>query len=347
MPSKRDSSKNSDSFTIDGRNLVEWYRGVRRDLPWRKDRDAYRIWISEVMLQQTTVKAVIPFYERFLKRFPSLKSLATSPVEDVLENWAGLGYYSRARNLHKSALHLHEHGFPRTSAELMELPGFGPYTSRAVSSLAFDEKAGVLDGNVIRILSRKYGQAVEWWKPAGRNQLQSIADALAQHDHPSDLNQGMMELGATICTPSNPACLLCPWQKDCVARLEGRIAELPLKRPRREVEIWSWEPTIVIKKSAVFVEPNAYAPFLKGHLLPPGRVKRLKKAPKNFSFRGGVTHFDIFVTVTRDPKAKSHHPRRRRQMGATHRTQKTDPRLPHPQSHRVVGTSFPNVSLPR
>lgn len=293
------------SFTNDSRNLVEWYRDIRRDLPWRKNRDPYRIWISEVMLQQTTVAAVVPYYERFLKRFPTLEALAVSPVEDVLEYWAGLGYYSRARNLHRSALVLHERGgFPRTSAELIELPGFGPYTSRAVSSLAFDEKTGVLDGNVIRVLSRMYGRALEWWKPAGRNELQDLADKLAQTDHPADLNQGMMELGATVCTPVNPACLLCPWQKTCVARNEGRIDELPLKRPRREMEAWLWSPIVVVRKGAVFVEPNTYAPFLKGHALPPGSVRRLKKAPKTFSFRGGVTHHDIFVEVTRDTRAK-------------------------------------------
>ncbi len=293
------------SIKTDSRNLIEWYRGVRRDLPWRKDRDPYRIWISEVMLQQTTVTAVIPYYEKFLKRFPTLNDLAGSPVEDVLEYWAGLGYYSRARNLHTSSLTLNAGGFPKTAAELLELPGFGPYTARAVSSLAFDEKTGVLDGNVIRVLSRMYGLSLEWWKPKGRSSLQQAADALAQTDHPADLNQGMMELGATVCTPTNPACLLCPWQKTCLARIEGRIAELPLKRPRRAIEIWLWRPTIAIRKGNVFVEPNTYAPFLKNHELPPGDVKRLKKAPKSFSFRGGVTHYDIYVDVTRVPKLET------------------------------------------
>lgn len=299
------AKKSDTDFTNDSRKLVEWYRTIRRDLPWRKNRDPYRIWISEVMLQQTTVAAVIPYYEKFLKRFPSLQTLATSPVEDVLEYWAGLGYYSRARNLHKSSQALHENGFPKTAAELLEFPGFGPYTARAVSSLAFDEKTGVLDGNVIRVLCRMYGRAVEYWKPAGRNELQEIADKLAQTDHPADLNQGMMELGATVCTPMNPACLLCPWQAKCVARLEGRIPELPLKKPRREIEVWLWTPKIAIKNGKVFVEPNTYAPFLKNHDLPPGEVKRLAKAPKKFSFRGGVTHHDIFVDVVKEPKLET------------------------------------------
>lgn len=292
-------------YTKDAHDLVEWYRGVKRELPWRKDRDPYRIWISEVMLQQTTVQAVIPFYERFLKRFPLLETLATSPVEDVLEYWAGLGYYSRARNLHKSAQALHEKGFPRSFSELIEFPGFGPYTARAVSSLAFDEKTGVLDGNVIRVLSRVYGLAVEFWKPAGRDELQKIADLLAQHEAPADLNQGMMELGATVCTPMSPACLLCPWNNRCVARKTDRIAELPLKKPRRERELWLWTPEISIKKNAVYLEPNDYAPFLKGHLLPPGSVKRLNAKPKRFAFKGTVTHHDIFVTAEKAPAPKS------------------------------------------
>jgi A/G-specific adenine glycosylase len=295
----------SPDYSRDSHDLVEWYRGVRRELPWRKNRDPYRIWISEVMLQQTTVQAVIPYYEKFLKRFPLLESLATSPVEDVLEYWAGLGYYSRARNLHKSAQALHEKGFPKTYRELIEFPGFGPYTARAVSSLAFDEKTGVLDGNVIRVLSRMYGMAVEYWKPAGRDQLQTIADHLAQTEAPADLNQGMMELGATVCTPLSPACLLCPWRDRCVARREDRIEELPLKKPRRAREIWLWSPVISVKKGSVYLEPNSYAPFLKGHLLPPGSVKRLNAKPKSFAFKGTVTHHDIFVSVAKSPSTKT------------------------------------------
>ena len=290
--------------SIDSGKLIEWYRGVRRDLPWRKNRDPYRIWISEVMLQQTTVAAVVPFYERFMLRFANLKSLATASIEDVIEHWAGLGYYSRARNLHKAAQELHARrtGFPKTHAELLQLPGFGPYTARAVSSLAFDEKTGVLDGNVIRVLSRRYGIAVEWWKPAGRTQLQELADKLAQVDAPADLNQGLMELGATICTPRSPACLLCPWVKVCVARKEYRIEELPLKKARPESEIWHWKPTIIEKNGCVLLVPNTYAPFLKGHWILPGTVERIKKAPSQFNFRGGVTRYDIFVTTTRARK---------------------------------------------
>ena len=288
----------------DSEKLIDWYRGVRRELPWRKNRDPYRIWISEVMLQQTTVAAVVPYYERFMLRFANLKSLATAPLEDVIEHWAGLGYYSRARNLHKAAQELHalSSGFPKTHTALLLLPGFGPYTARAVSSLAFDEKTGVLDGNVIRVLSRRYGLAVEWWKPAGRAQLQKLADQLAQVDAPADLNQGLMELGATVCTPRSPACLLCPWSRSCIARKENRIEELPLKKPRAESELWHWQPTVVEKDGQILLVRNTYAPFLKGHWILPGAVTRLKKAPAEFGFRGGVTRYDIFVSAKRSRK---------------------------------------------
>ena len=285
--------------------LVPWYREVRRPLPWRVNREAYRIWISEVMLQQTTVTAVIPFYERFLIRFPNLKTLAEAPEEAVLEYWAGLGYYSRARSLHKSARELHRLGkFPETHKELLELPGFGPYTARAVSSLAFGENVGVVDGNVIRVLSRVLDLDLEWWKPKDRDLVQAEADRLAQVDFEnkmvdaSDLNQALMELGATICTPQSPSCMICPWSRDCVARKNETIALRPRPKPRREMEIWFWEPEIVRRRdNSVLLVKNDYAPFLKGHMIWPGKALRLKKKPKDFHFKGGVTHHEIYVSV--------------------------------------------------
>jgi A/G-specific adenine glycosylase len=287
---------------------MKWYRGVRRKLPWRRDRNPYRIWISEVMLQQTTVTAVIPFYERFMKRFPTLRSLAEAKLDDVLEYWAGLGYYSRARNLHLAAKALNKTGFPKTAAELEELPGFGPYTARAVSSLAFDEKTGVLDGNVIRVLSRRHGLALEWWKPQARAVLQSLADRLANVETPADLNQGLMELGATVCTPQSPTCMLCPWSKSCVARQADTIDSLPLRKPRRDREIWHWRPRVIEKNGKILLIPNDYAPFLKGHWILPGSVEQLDRAPEACDYKGTVTHHDIFVNVGRAsvvPKGES------------------------------------------
>lgn len=304
MTAKRNAQKQfTNQMRTDVKSLIAWYHGVRRDLPWRKNRDPYRIWISEVMLQQTTVAAVVPFYERFMKVFPNLKDLAQAPIEHVLENWAGLGYYSRARNLHRAAQELTKNGFPRSAAALAELPGFGPYTSRAVASLAFNETTGVLDGNVIRVLSRRYGLRLEWWKPSARTELQALADRLAQESSSSaDLNQGLMELGATVCTPQSPACLLCPWARTCVARNENRVSQLPLKRPRRAREIWQWRPVVVESKGRVLVIENTYAPFLKGHWILPGSAELLKSAPEDFDYKGTVTHHDIFVSVRRARK---------------------------------------------
>jgi len=148
--------------------LMNWYEINKRSLPWRTNQDPYRIWISEIMLQQTTVVAVIPFYEKFLNNFKTVSDLAEATEAEVLKNWSGLGYYSRARNIHKAAKLLSESGFAKTAVELAELPGFGPYTSRAVSSICFEEKVGVLDGNVIRVLCRYLGLNYQWWNPQPR-----------------------------------------------------------------------------------------------------------------------------------------------------------------------------------
>lgn len=250
------------------------------------------------MLQQTTSTAVIPFFEKFLARFPTLKSLAEASIEDVYERWAGLGYYSRARNLHKAAQLIQKNGqFPKTYLELLEYPGFGPYTSRAVSSLAFGEHCGVLDGNVIRFLSRFYGLSVEWWKPKARAQLQHLSDEIVQHGPPQELNQALMEIGATICTPKSPSCFLCPVSKSCVALAQGLAAELPLKKPRKDSEIWIWEAEIVERKGKIGFVKNSYAPFLRGQWLLPGRVVKAKSKPKKYDFEHSITHHQIFVSV--------------------------------------------------
>jgi A/G-specific adenine glycosylase len=288
---------NLPAYHDDAAALLAWYKHQKRALPWRRDRDPYKIWISEVMLQQTTVAAVIPFFERFILRFETVDSLASASIADVYEHWSGLGYYSRARNLHKSAQVLSETGFPRTHEKLEELPGFGPYTARAVASIAFDEKVGVLDGNVIRILCRMYDQDLEWWKPQARKTLQVVADHLAQVDEPSELNQAMMELGATVCTPHSPACLLCPWAAKCQARANDTILLRPRKRPRKAIEAWVWKPMIIEKNGKLALIKNTYAPFLKNQLMWPGSVTRTESAPKKFDGRGGVTHYDIFISV--------------------------------------------------
>lgn len=280
--------------------LHQWYLTHRRDLPWRRQRDPYLIWLSEVMLQQTTVAAVIPYFEKFRERFPSVKDLANAPEGDVLEAWAGLGYYSRARNLHKAAKALNEKGFPKTADELIELPGFGPYTSRAVASIAFDDPVGVLDGNVIRVISRFRGWDLEWWKQAARSRLQDQADQWAQQGPPADINQALMELGATVCTPAKPNCLLCPWSKLCAARAQDSVAKLPRPKPRRAIEIWEWQPTVEIRRGRVAVTLNTTGPVLKNQWIFPGRFIRRETRPKTFDVRHGITHHDLFVRISKD-----------------------------------------------
>ncbi|MGE0480268.1 MAG: A/G-specific adenine glycosylase [Phycisphaerae bacterium] len=220
--------------------LLRWYRRARRDLPWRRTRDPYRIWLSEIMLQQTRVETVVPYYERFLAAFPSVGRLAAAPLDHVLKRWEGLGYYSRARNLHRAAqVVAREHAgeFPRTSAALRSLPGVGRYTAAAVASIAFDEPVAVLDGNVKRVLARLFAIDTPIESAATIARLWQLAESLVAPRTPGDFNQALMELGATVCMPRGPRCDSCPIRSACRALATGRVAELPRKRARRAVPI--------------------------------------------------------------------------------------------------------------
>jgi len=212
--------------------LLTWYHHHKRDLPWRGETDPYRIWISEVMLQQTQVATVIPYYHRFLERFSTLADLAAAPLEAVLKAWEGLGYYARARNLHRAARELVERydgRFPTTYAELRPLPGFGEYTAGAVASIAFGEAAPAVDGNVKRVLARLFALREDVSRGQAARQLREIAAALVDPLAPGDWTQALMELGATICLPQTPQCLLCPLNELCQAHLLGLERELPVK----------------------------------------------------------------------------------------------------------------------
>ncbi len=216
--------------------LLRWYRANRRDLPWRRTRDPYAIWISEAMLQQTRVETVIPYYERFLERFPDIQALATADLDDVLGEWAGLGYYSRARNLQAAAADVAVRfggQLPREVDELLTLPGVGPYTAGAVASIAFDRPVPALDGNGIRVLSRILELREDVSRPAVQQRLWDAASALAMGPKPGDLNQALMELGATLCTPRAPRCQACPVREHCAAQRRGNPERLPIKAPRR------------------------------------------------------------------------------------------------------------------
>ncbi len=220
-------------------NLLAWYDAARRDLPWRAARgerpDPYHVWLSEMMLQQTMVKAVAPYYRAFLARWPRIEDMARAPLEDVLAAWAGLGYYARARNMHKTArIVASEFGgrFPRTGAELIKLPGIGPYTAAAIAAIAFDEPATVVDGNVERVVARLF--AVDDPLPRARPNLRALAETLTPTERTGDFAQAMMDLGATICAPRTPACSRCPLRGDCKGHAQGIAAALPRRAPKAE-----------------------------------------------------------------------------------------------------------------
>jgi A/G-specific adenine glycosylase len=217
--------------------LLEWFERKKRALPWRETRDPYAIWISEAMLQQTRVETVIPYFHRFLARFPDVAALADAPLEDVLHLWSGLGYYRRARALHAAARTIVErHGgaFPRSHAEILELPGIGPYTAGAVASIAFDEAAPLVDGNVARVFARWFGLDEPQESKAFRDATWEIAHRLvADVEQPGAWNEALMELGARICTARSPTCPACPIRAHCRALMEKRVEALPCPKARR------------------------------------------------------------------------------------------------------------------
>jgi A/G-specific adenine glycosylase len=217
------------------RALLSWYRKNRRDLPWRRTRDPYRIWVSEAMLQQTRVETVVRYYERFLARFPDLHSLATADTDEVLGEWAGLGYYNRARNLQSAARQVVEEWggeIPDQVEELRSLEGVGRYTAGAIASIAFDRPAPAVDGNVARVLARLLGIREEVRSAPVTRRLWEEAEALARGRSPGDLNQALMELGATVCTPRAPLCEACPIAPHCRARESGDPEAIPPTRRR-------------------------------------------------------------------------------------------------------------------
>lgn len=223
-------------------DLLDWYDVHARTMPWRvspvdkasgKRPDPYAIWMSEIMLQQTTVAAVTSYFQKFIARWPTVSDLAAAEDADVMGAWAGLGYYARARNLLKCARAVvADHGgvFPPDHAALLKLPGIGPYTAAAIASIAFDLRHTVVDGNVERVMARMHDEHTPL--PSAKPILTAYAEALTPEDRPGDYAQAVMDLGATICTPKSPACGICPWRDPCVARIAGTAAELPRKTPK-------------------------------------------------------------------------------------------------------------------
>ena len=267
------------------RKLLDWYGRNARDLPWRETRHPYRIWISEIMLQQTRVAAVIPYYTKFLDRFPDVASLARASEEDLLTVWSGLGYYARARNLHRAAKEIEARGaFPRDHASLRRLPGVGEYTAAAIASIAFGLPHAVVDGNVRRVMSRLACGVVEPGK---------LAEELLDRERPGEFNQAVMELGATLCLPREPKCGACPVSSLCEARRQGRQAEFPVRAPRPKTVRVS--RTVVVARRAGCVLLGARAGYWE---LPEAEVLAAAKAgPKLGEFRHSITNHNYTVGV--------------------------------------------------
>ena len=214
--------------------LLAWFDGHRRELPWRHSMDQYRVWISEIMLQQTQVDRVVAYFERFIERFPTVDDLAAASVDEVLASWSGLGYYRRARQLHAAARQIVADGaFPSEIAGWRKLPGVGPYTAAAVVSIAFGTKVPAIDGNVERVLSRFEAIGEDVKRAKGRRYLQAAAERLLDERRPGDSNQAIMELGATVCRPQKPRCTLCPLSFECIAHQEDMVSLFPLTTGRR------------------------------------------------------------------------------------------------------------------
>jgi A/G-specific adenine glycosylase len=263
------------AHTPDPALLLAWYDRHARVLPWRahkRRQDPYRVWLSEIMLQQTTVKAVEPYYARFLERWPTVEALARADREDVLRAWAGLGYYARARNLHACAIAVAEkHGgiFPGTLEALRDLPGIGDYTAAAVAAIAFDAPCVPVEGNVERVVARVF--AVEEPLPAAKPIIKSLASSCLPASRSGDFAQALMDLGATICTPKKPACVLCPWSEVCVARKRGEQETFPRKAAKREGALRRGVAFVVLREDGfVLLRTRAEKGLLGGMTEVPG-----------------------------------------------------------------------------
>jgi A/G-specific adenine glycosylase len=311
------------------KQLIGWFRQFQRDLPWRRTKDPYCIWLSEIMLQQTRVAAVIPYYERFLQRFPDVRALASAPQEEVLRSWSGLGYYSRARHLQKAAQQIvAKHGgqFPARMDDALALPGIGIYTAAAILSIAFGEKHAVLDGNVARVLARLGAIHGDLHESQRWQELQETADRLLEPKSPGDWNQAVMELGATLCTPKSPQCLLCPVAQFCEGRRLGIAESLPEKRKTRAT-------VQVTLAAAVFVDEKGQTLLLP----PPKNTKEKPSADHVPTLVSKMWHFPT-LSVTGEPAGKLNAFLRKLMPDAQHRNWQLVPagKVRHAVTYRAI-----------
>ena len=283
--------------------LLNWYKRSARELPWRSTRDPWHILLSEVMLQQTRVETVIPYYERFVKRFPTAASMAACGEQEVLALWAGLGYYSRARNLHRAARQITERGeFPATYGEIRELPGVGAYTAAAVASIAFNLPHASVDGNVLRVLSRLTCEWGDIKSGVTRRRLAEKAGELLDPRRPGDFNQALMELGATLCSPRDPQCVRCPWRSSCAAFAQNVQRQLPVKQAGRAPVRIHLRLLLIEKGGRVLMRPRSESDRrLAGfwELPEAAELPEARVIASAGEFRHSITHHNYSVEVTR------------------------------------------------
>lgn len=260
--------------------LLRWFAANRRPMPWRSRPTPYAVWVSEIMLQQTQVATVIPYFNRFMKRFPTLRALAAADLQAVLKMWEGLGYYSRAANLHRAAREVvsrRKGRIPRSAAELASLPGIGPYTSAAIASICSGEASPVVDGNVVRVFARLLGIARDSTKPGVRREIRVYLDGHIPARQPGDFNQAIMELGALVCRPRSPACRRCPLRRRCVALRTGRVGELPVRPAGKSIPHRDVVATVIRRGGQVLLAERPSRGLLAGLWeFPGGRAQRGK-----------------------------------------------------------------------
>ncbi len=267
------------------RAVHRWFARAKRPLPWRAEPSPYRIWIAEIMAQQTRIETILPYYRRWLERFPDVATLANAPLDDVLRLWSGLGYYSRARNLHRAAQRIvetHDGLLPADPTTLQTLPGIGRYTAGAIASLAYGKPAPLVDGNVIRVIARLLDIAEDVTRPAVVERFWRIAAALVPSRNPGPFNEGLMELGALVCTPQSPACRRCPLQRDCLAYAHGVVEERPARPPKKNVPLVHIAAAVIQRADgAVLMVQNEYDRLFGG-------LWQLPQHPPDFTPAGAI-----------------------------------------------------------
>ena len=283
-------------MTTFAHTLLRWFDANKRDLPWRRARNLYRVWVSEIMLQQTQVATVIPYYRRFLRQFPTLRSLAQAPEQDVLKAWEGLGYYARARNLHRAAgIVLSEHGgrTPRTPEAFGALPGVGPYVAAAVMSIGAGHAIPAVDGNVLRVLCRRLGIGSDMRSKATRKKVERFLSDQIPAESPGAFNEAMMELGATVCVPRSPRCGSCPLSPDCVARQRGQTARLPRRAAARTIPLWHVSAAVILRGGRMFIQRRPSHGLLGGMWEFPGGKQHEGESPEEALHRECREELDV------------------------------------------------------